>query len=210
MTEADWLACTNPDPMLAFLSTHGSDRKLRLFACACARRHWDFLPDESCRHAVEVSEQYADDQATKADLERAWLAASRMAEAAVKRLSRWDMVAAAEAEARDAARGGAWTAAHSVTADMATAAERQAECELLREIFGNPFQPPALDPARLTPEVRSLARDIYQQRSFDRLPSLADALARANCADAELVNHCRQAEGHVRGCWALDLVLGIG
>ena len=49
MTENDWNACTDPQKMLEFLSTHGSDRKLRLFACACARRHWELLPDDSCR-----------------------------------------------------------------------------------------------------------------------------------------------------------------
>src|ERR1700722_7037034 len=120
MTEADWLACTSPDPMLEYLSTHGSDRKLRLFACACARRHWDLLPEDSCRRAVEVSEQYADGEVTRAELERTWQAASRMAESALRRLSRWDMLAGAIAEARDTARGGAWVAAHNVTAEIAT------------------------------------------------------------------------------------------
>ena len=69
MTENDWNACNDPQKMLEFLSTHGSDRKLRLFACACARRHWELLPDDSCRCAVEISEQFADGQASKDDLE---------------------------------------------------------------------------------------------------------------------------------------------
>jgi hypothetical protein len=209
MTEADWLACTNPEPMLGYLATHGSDRKLRLFACACARRHWDLLPEDSCRRAVEVSEQYADGQATQEDLEHAWSAAARLAEAALARLSRWDMLAAAKAEARDAARGGAWAAAHGVTADLATPAERQAECDLLREIFGNPFRPPITQHHR-TPEVRNLALEIYEQRAFDRLPGLADAAERAGFTDADLLQHCRTAEGHVRGCWAVDRLLERG
>jgi hypothetical protein len=210
MTEADWLACTNPDPMLDYLSTHGSDRKLRLFACACARRHWDLLPEDSCRRAVEVSERYADDEATHAELEQIWQAAARLAEVAVRRLSRWDMLAAARAEARDAARGGAWAAAHNVTADLATPAERRAECDLLREIFGNPFQPPAITHHHRPPEVLSLAREVYQQRSYDRLPALADAMARAGCTVAPVLEHFRSGDGHVRGCWALDLVLERG
>ena len=37
MTEAEWLAATDPEPMLDFLRGKASDRKLRLFACAIAR-----------------------------------------------------------------------------------------------------------------------------------------------------------------------------
>jgi len=207
MTEADWLACTNPDPMLDYLATHGSDRKLRLFACACARRHWDLLPDDSCRRAVEVSERYADDEATCAELEQTWQAAARLAESALRRLSRWDMLAGAMAEARDAARGGAWVAAHNVTADVATPEERRAECDLLREIFGNPFQPPAITQLQRTPAVSDLAQEIYEKRAFDRLPAVADAAEQAGCTEARLLEHCRAAAGHVRGCWALDLLL---
>jgi hypothetical protein len=35
-----------------------------------------------------------------------------------------------------------------------------------------------------------------------------DALERAGCTDAELLGHLRGPGPHVRGCWAVDLVLG--
>jgi hypothetical protein len=56
--------------------------------------------------------------------------------------------------------------------------------------------------------VRDVATVIYESHAFDRLPILADALEDAGCADAELLGHLRSPGPHVRGCWAVDLVLG--
>ncbi|HZU35457.1 MAG TPA: hypothetical protein VFA18_06105 [Gemmataceae bacterium] len=80
-------------------------------------------------------------------------------------------------------------------------------CELIQEIFGNPYRPVDLDPAWLTPTVQDLALAIYEERAFDRLPILADALEDAGCGSTELLTHCRQPSQHALGCWALDLVL---
>lgn len=81
---------------------------------------------------------------------------------------------------------------------------------LLRDIVGNPFRPIALDPAWLTTTVHSLAQTVYDERAFDRLPVLADALEDAGCANHELLSHCRGPGSHVRGCWVVDLLLGKG
>jgi hypothetical protein len=78
----------------------------------------------------------------------------------------------------------------------------------VRDIFGNPFRPVAVDPSWLTETVVALAEGIYQERAFDRMPILADALEDAGCDDADVLNHCRQPGEHVRGCWVVDLLTG--
>jgi hypothetical protein len=79
---------------------------------------------------------------------------------------------------------------------------------LLRCIFENPFRPVLLDPSWLTSTVVALAQGIYEERAFERMPILADALQDAGCDNADILDHCRGGGTHVRGCWVVDLVLG--
>src|SRR5690349_5742257 len=60
MTEQEWLACTDPTPMLKLLRGKASDRKLRLFVCACCRRIWHLIFFAEHRSSVELAERYAD------------------------------------------------------------------------------------------------------------------------------------------------------
>src|SRR5262245_15166045 len=68
MTEQEWLECTDPTELLRFVRGNASDRKLRLFVCACGRRSRPLLDDELCRTTVEVAERYADGRATQEEL----------------------------------------------------------------------------------------------------------------------------------------------
>jgi hypothetical protein len=90
--------------------------------------------------------------------------------------------------------------------------ERSAQAALVREIFGpTPFRTPAVERSMLSWNdacVVKLAEAIYDGLAWDRLPVLADALEEAGCTDAHVLNHCRQPGEHVRGCWAVDLLLG--
>jgi hypothetical protein len=69
MTEAEWLAATDPTPMLQFLTGKASDRKLRLIAVACCRRIWHLLTNERSRRAVDATELCADGLLSAGELE---------------------------------------------------------------------------------------------------------------------------------------------
>jgi hypothetical protein len=81
---------------------------------------------------------------------------------------------------------------------------------MLRELFGpHPFRTLVANPEWLTSTVVALAQGIYEERAFDRMPILGDALQDAGCTDEDILKHCREPqEAHIRGCWLLDLLLG--
>jgi hypothetical protein len=88
-------------------------------------------------------------------------------------------------------------------------AEREWQCDCLRDIVFAPTPPPSIDPLWKTATVVSLARGIYQEQAFDHIPILADALQDAGCEDLVILSHCRPPNAHVRGCWLLEqLVFG--
>lgn len=82
---------------------------------------------------------------------------------------------------------------------------------LALELVGpNPFRPIAFDPAWRTEVVTALARIADETAEFGNLPVLADALEEAGCDVPAVLTHLRGPGPHVRGCWAVDLVLGKG
>jgi hypothetical protein len=81
---------------------------------------------------------------------------------------------------------------------------------LFRDIIGNPYRPAQVDPSWLRwndGTIPKIAQGIYEERAFGRLPILADALLDAGCDNEDILAHCRSAGPHVRGCWAVDLLL---
>jgi len=217
MTEQEWLACDDPQKMLPQLLEAG-ERELRLLACACLRRVWHLLPEGPSREAVEVSEAWADGRATRQDLDAAFDAAvgSGVGLAGDPALSQ-----AAEAVQGVADvfpdYGAALDAAGELAARQGRGNAGRAElARLLRCVFGPlPFRGVPRQPSWLTPEVLTLAQAAYQERILPsgeldpaRLAILADALEEAGCANPDILSHLRGAGPHVRGCWAVDLILG--
>ncbi len=205
MTESEWLTCTNPMLMLEFLQGKGSGRKLRLFACACCRRVVRLLSEKQYRDGLAVAERIAEGVGTEAE----------RAEASVSHPWYSDLVGCALiADPFEAARAAQYYAAKAVRIEVsndkvntAWITERTAQTDLLRDIFGQACHPILVDPDWLTSTVVTLARVGYDDRAFDRLPILADALEDSGCTDQTILDHCRSGGEHVRGCWVLDLLL---
>jgi hypothetical protein len=241
----EWLTCGEVRQLLAAVRETASQRKMRLFACACCRAIWHLLSDSRNRHAVETAEEFADglcdehqlaaaNEASYGVYARTSAPGSGFADAAVGiARSSWEAAqgatcaAMAYTEPLDAYRSAIIAAEQSELAASrsaledhppgpianyarraAEAAARASQADLAREVFGNPFRRLAVSPAWLTSAVQRLAHGVYEERSFDCLPILADALEEAGCTEPEVLAHCRGPGPHVRGCWLVDLLLG--
>jgi hypothetical protein len=203
VTEADWLACTDdPYSMLNYLGKRVSSRKARLLACACFRRKTPALKKWE-QQIVDIAERFADGLASPEALQQAQdqsVGKSGVAWVTMD-MDYWTAVEAARA-------AGEWR-------------DESEQCSLVRDIFGNPYRP--LPPKKGKRQwndklavwlkwndgtVVKLALSIYDDRVFDRLPILADALEEAGCSDSDILSHCRSGGEHVRGCWVVNLLLG--
>jgi hypothetical protein len=52
-----------------------------------------------------------------------------------------------------------------------------------------------------------VARTIREERRYEDLPVLADALEEAGFTNTDVLEHCRRAEEHPSGCWVVELLL---
>jgi hypothetical protein len=178
--------------------------------------------DGRSRRVVEVAEAFADGRANQEELREAHHETrTAMADADVavadlsseEQTSLWRNYKAAQAAVHASAQRGTINAADAVTAVEFETMDQEGryQADVVREIFGNPFRPVAAEPEWLIwnhATVPAIARHIYDDRAFHDLPILADALEDAGCTNADLLDHCRGPGPHVRGCWAVDLLLG--
>jgi hypothetical protein len=225
MSEARWRRCRDLGPMWEYVEGRVSPRKLRLFTAACLRRVGSVI-NQGFRDGVEALERYADGEVN----ERTWRKVRAACQTAFEQADtasdyREDLCVAEgvfraacgeyAAALHQAARAHAFTVIPIYLIETAErhwnktyAAERAAQCGLLREVVGNPFRPVTLDPAWRTSTVVAIARQVYESRDFSAMPILADALEDAGCQDRGVLAHCREAGEHARGCWVADLLLG--
>jgi hypothetical protein len=238
MTEAEWLACTDPQQMLRFLRGKAGERRLRFFRLRLLSSLVGHVqrPRRS-RRAIEVAELHADVEANDEDLRIAMNGAEDVAEALATSVTTTAEEAHASAAfaamsvtsdaetAADYTSSNAGSAAyHAATASSAPSAaegrrvERIWQANILRDILGNPFCPSSISSSWLLWNdgvVARLARTAYEQRimpdgTLDNglLAILEDALEEAGCTDTDILGHLRGLGPHVRGCWPVDLCLG--
>jgi hypothetical protein len=223
MTEEEWLACDDWYPMMECLGGRATNRKWILFGVACCRAIWERLVDPRSRKAVEAAEGVITGVTSKSEMASAWLAALDAHQAIIRQAtdkggpraafdisktawSRYDHLGAiAGVFPFDVA-----DASQPITAQMLELYFR-----FLRCVFGNPFRLASFDPAWATATVASLAQGAYEEHTLPsgelesaRLAVLSDALEEAGYTDADILIHLRSPGPHVRGCWAVDLILG--
>lgn len=201
-----------------------SERKLRLIACACCTKVVDLLPGDAHRRLLALAKRAAEGPV-----------AAERALAQIQRTNReWRRFREAHAEGDFALRtvgearlavlvalqggpglGGVFDHAVRAFSPLSSSAiERELAqmADLAREVIGNPFRVEPMVEAWRSADggvVRRLARAIYDEETYHDLPVLADALQDAGCTSAAMLEHCRSGGPHVRGCWALDRVLGL-
>jgi hypothetical protein len=226
MTESDWATCSEPDKMLRYLKkewpTKASERKLRLFVCSCCRLTWHLMVLETAHTATCIAEEFADGHVDEMRRDAAkysvntgphqlppWNTASYLAVLACDtRL--WDAAHQAAALSNQV-RAKTTQLAHQANRDRKRTKttlgnERRLTSHLLRCIFGNPSRPITLE-ASLSLAVVQMAQAIYEDRAFERMPVLGDALEESGVSDSELLAHCRVDTLHARGCHVIDAIL---
>jgi hypothetical protein len=204
MTEEEWLAATNPDPMFDVVRHRkvATDRKYRLFACACCWRTPDIWKLQSCRHAIEALEAAADGVISWDECVAATNFASHTNwyELPIYQARKWLAI--------DAAVFTSGAVARRLFPKALEIQTLRIHVDFLRCIFGNPFRPVVFAPSWRSETSVALAAGIYEERAFDRLPILADALEEAGCDHPDVLSHLRGPGPHARGCWVVDGVLG--
>ncbi|OAI55152.1 hypothetical protein AYO44_00105 [Planctomycetaceae bacterium SCGC AG-212-F19] len=166
--------------------------------------------------AVEVAERFADNLAAFHDLESSFRAADQVASDQWRTQERGREAAIAAVLPAIACDNDGANIAYDVyqhLLELTPEPNRSLRHAWARRviccIFGSlPYRSVAVDPAWRTGNVVALAQTIYDERPFDRMPILADALEDAGCTSADVLDHCRQPGEHVRGCWVVDLLLG--
>ena len=210
---------------------HGSIplRKQRLLAIAWCRRITHLIPEDIGHTALEAAAQLAEGRPVPFDLERLadhlnYCAFSyidgfrRERELNIASDTLYATYYAIQPDFKRVRNHVSWAAAYARCPQLgfpagpmfhdAVQEEQATMWPQLLDVFGNAYQSVTLAPRWRTTNVHELARTIYDEEAFDRLPILADALEDAGCTDRDILDHCRQPGEHVRGCWVVDLVLG--
>jgi hypothetical protein len=215
LDDKQWPDCSDSQRMLSWVrhNVRVTERRLRLFAAGCCGQFGLLRWAADQAAAVERFEQYAEGVLQKDILSR------ELGNVDLWASDAWE---AATVAARKVVETGGPPFVRCSTADRtrwsddelwaAYFARERMLCNLLRDIFGNPFRPAKLAEGVLSWNdhcVVKLANAIYQDRAIapDRMSVLSDALEEAGVTDSDILSHCRGPGPHARGCFVVDLIL---
>jgi hypothetical protein len=214
MTEAEWDKSWLPHELIDGTRPLHTWRKLLLLGCACSRfgvAH-DRDPGGVIADALAYLERVADAGPWPTDWLERRTRVTDLYDGDGPRRKLLDAMYHAFGIAQRAEINSARALAELVMNHVGRPDHIRADHEAMRgfvlDILGHPFRPVAFDPRWRSADAVGLARGIYDERAFERMPLLADALMDAGCADEQVLAHCRSDGPHVRGCWVVDLVLG--
>jgi hypothetical protein len=216
MTGERWAAADRPDPLLVWLvytvPRAELPRKMRLFCRACCANILPPKPSRAYLHALDLMAEFADEGFKKASADQFSGELAQVPDDLFRIRAFAFAIGNRFKAGRDDLRDEVMQIAHS-TAAVRGGDEALQQANLVREIFRGPGDRVAIDPRWLTSTVVDLSRVTYEELlrvggTGTSLPILADALMDAGCDDEALLLHLRQQAPHVRGCWALDLVMG--
>lgn len=181
-----WDTCNNTRDLLYYVQRFlpKIDKKLRLLAIHCCHLDWNKI-DPKMKRMVHEAEKFVDGKITKKQL------ASRFVDART-------IANKIKSSSSDLAsyccrpKLNVWDFSKLIDSWM------------IKEVFGNPF---SLVKPVTNNDVKGLAETIYNERSFELMPVLADALEDAGCQDSQILGHLR-SDCHAKGCWVLDLLKG--
>jgi hypothetical protein len=191
-----------------------SERKVRLFNAAICRRFWDYL-SEASQSILSESELLADGLVKATDSQGLCHRANNVIHELFDQEYPTKQFPSNEVRIQ---RGAAAAVCYAVLPNELWGAaaylwelkpsEKEPHSQIIRDVFGNPFRVVMVEPAWLTSNVVSLAQTIYDDRAFDRMPLLGDAIDETGCDSSDILDHCRSPVEHVRGCWVVDALLG--
>lgn len=189
---------SNMDALVS--SAWDNKRKLRLFAVACCRKINHLMTDERSKVAVGIAELYADKLVSLKTLVDAHYDAIRVTETDKSIIEQYAAWSAANV-----------TGTHTVmsakdTVRTAILASRHNYYDLFREII--PFREIKREFCFLNKDVQNIAKSIYNDNNYKETYILADALQDAGYNGNLLLDHLYE-KNHVKGCWAIDSILGL-
>jgi hypothetical protein len=231
MTETEWDQSEDPERMLRFMTEDSgfighagipmaSERKLRLFCCACHRAfHPPGLFDDGYLEVEDVdgeSDPWGGLLTPKAlELAQSWCGRHRRPQVLSEKYTAADTADLLREIFGNPRRPVKLPRVPDGKIDATMGPGGPLAGMPLRQIApGRYEQVRAVRCPWLSPDVLKVAHAAHQNTGKDGtmdpqcLRELSDALEESGCDSESLLTHLRQDRPHYRGCWAVDLILG--